>query len=104
MQLPESKWNEELKAKDTLIKKVKTLQDKLLVANEQIENLQQALAAVTHIHTAADLNEGSKAELKMAREAYKSFSFTYEDGTWHFEFYCDPMVKKVELLTYRRLK
>ena len=104
IQMPESKWHEELKSKEALEKKVLQYQEKITVLNEKIEGLEKALGAVTEFNKASDLTEGDKAELKMAREAYKSFSFIYEDDMWHFEFYCDPMVKKCDLFHYKRLK
>jgi hypothetical protein len=88
-------------AYERLMEKCKTLEDKLDGKDLEIAELNLALKKVTPFKDAKALSEGDTAELKLAREAYKTFSYTLETERFVIEVMVEPMSKTVDVLRYR---
>lgn len=91
----------------TLLKKVKQLQEIIIVKDEQIDGLQKALGAVSEFQKADKVSPPLMDELKMLRQAYISFSKKFQGVdarwgmAWEFEVACDPMVKGAWLIYFK---
>ena len=86
---------------ELLLKKLKTCQELGLQKDNTIAELQEALKKASPFKDAKRLSEGDIAELKLAREAYKTFSYTIETDTYVIEVMVEPMSKTVDPLRFR---
>ena len=89
------------KSYELLLKKLRTCQELHVQKDNTIVELQEALKKVSPLKTAKQLSEGDIAELKIAREAYKTFSYTIDTDTYVIEVMVEPMSKTVDPLKFR---